>query len=35
MTIKYKCYICRCGKRLIPVSNPSKCPYCGRIAWLK
>lgn len=23
MTIKYKYYICRCGKRIIPVTNPS------------
>ena len=23
MTIKYKYYICRCGKKIIPVTNPS------------
>lgn len=35
MTIKYKYYICCCGKRIIPVTNPSKCPHCGRVTCLK
>ena len=35
MTIKYKYYICRCGERIIPVTNPSKSPYCGRVTRLK
>lgn len=35
MKIKYKYYTCRCGKKLIPTTNPSKCPYCGRITALK
>lgn len=35
MSIKYLYYICRCGKRVIPLSNPSKCPHCGRVTCLR
>ena len=35
MRIKYKYYICACGRRIIPVTNPSKCPHCGRVTRLK
>lgn len=35
MTIKYKYYICHCGKKIIPVTNPSRCPHCGRVTRLK
>ena len=35
MKIKYTYYICRCGKKIIPVTNPSKCPHCGRVTILK
>lgn len=34
MKIKYKYYICACGKKIIPVTNPSKCPHCGRVTKL-
>lgn len=33
--IKYPYYICGCGRKLIPNSNPSKCPYCGRVTIIK
>ena len=35
MKIKYKYYICRCGKKIIPLTNPSRCPHCGRVTRLK
>ncbi len=35
MRIKIPYYICKCGRRLTPVTNPSKCPYCGRVTILK
>ena len=35
MKIKYKYYICQCGKRIIPFTNPCKCPHCGRITRLR
>ena len=28
-------YICRCGRKLYPVTNPSRCPYCGRVTVLR
>ena len=28
-------YICKCGRKLYPVTNPSKCPYCGRVTIIK
>lgn len=31
----YKYYICKCGRKLIPSGNPSKCPYCGHTTILK
>lgn len=33
--LKYTYYICKCGRKIIPVTNPSKCPHCGRITRLK
>jgi DNA-directed RNA polymerase subunit RPC12/RpoP len=35
MKIKYTYYICRCGRRVIPLTNPCKCPHCGRITRLR
>lgn len=35
MKIKYSYYICRCGKKIVPFSNPCKCPHCGRVTILK
>ena len=35
MKIKYTYYYCKCGRKIIPVTNPSKCPYCGRVMRLK
>ncbi len=35
MKIKYTYYHCKCGRKIIPVTNPSKCPYCGRVTRLK
>lgn len=35
MKLRYKYYVCRCGRKIIPVSNPSKCPHCGRVTILK
>jgi len=34
-TVKYTYYICGCGRKLIPKTNPSKCPYCGRVTTLR
>ncbi len=33
--VKYRYYICGCGRKLVPVGNPSKCPYCGRVTIVK
>lgn len=33
--IKYTYYICRCGKKIIPFTNPCKCPHCGRVTVLR
>lgn len=33
--LKYKYYLCRCGRRVIPFSNPCKCPHCGHVTWLR
>lgn len=34
--IKYRYYICGgCGRRLIPRTNPSKCPHCGKVTIIK
>lgn len=33
--IKYKYYICQCGKRVIPFTNPCICPHCGRLTHLR
>lgn len=35
MKIKYQYYICRCGRKIIPLTNPSRCPYCGRVTRLR
>ncbi len=29
--LTYKYYVCRCGRKIIPLTNPNKCPYCGTI----
>ena len=33
--IKYTYYVCRCGKRIIPLTNPCRCPHCGRVTRLR
>ncbi len=35
MRIKYTYYTCRCGRRVIPLTNPCRCPYCGRVTQLR
>lgn len=35
MSIKYKYYICQCGKKIIPFTNPCECPHCGRVTRLR
>lgn len=27
-------YTCRCGRKLTPVTNPSRCPYCDTVTKL-
>lgn len=35
MKIRYKYYVCRCGRKIVPVTNPSVCPHCKRVTYLK